>query len=52
MEEDRKMMPATSMIGGFYAKAKQRVLNRIGRRTSTYFRFDSSTTSVAKLRMY
>ncbi len=30
------MMPATSMIGGFYAKAKQRVLNRIGRRTSTY----------------
>ncbi len=24
------------MIGGFYAKAKQRVLNKIGRRTSKY----------------
>lgn len=28
------MTPATSLIGGFYAKAKQRVLNKIGRRTT------------------
>lgn len=34
MEEDRKGTQTTTMIGGFYAKAKQRVLNKMGRRTS------------------
>lgn len=33
MEEDRKGKPAM-MISGMYARAKQRVLNRIGKRTS------------------
>lgn len=33
MEEERKGKPAT-VIGGMYAKAKQRVLNKMGKRTS------------------
>lgn len=34
MEEERKGKPVT-VIGGMYAKAKQRVLNKMGKRTST-----------------
>lgn len=34
MEEDKTKLPGSSMIGGFYAKAKQRVLNTMGRSTS------------------
>lgn len=33
MEDDRKGKPA-AVIGGMYAKAKQRVLNKMGKRTS------------------
>lgn len=33
MEEDRKGKPA-AVFGGMYAKAKQRVLNKMGKRTS------------------
>jgi hypothetical protein len=33
MEDDRKGKPVAA-IGGMYAKAKQRVLNRLGKRTT------------------
>ena len=33
MEDERKSKPVV-MFGGVYAKAKQRVLNRLGRRTT------------------
>jgi hypothetical protein len=33
MEDDRKGKPVAA-LGGMYAKAKQRVLNRLGKRTT------------------
>ncbi|KAA8496858.1 hypothetical protein FVE85_0587 [Porphyridium purpureum] len=34
MEEDRSKVPATTKLGGAYSKTKQRVLNKMGRRTT------------------